>query len=362
MSTIGTPAWQLTSSCIWNAFRSSGKRHLILTGGRGTGKTTLLSRLFPEIQPGITTWAVPGQGVYLKSNRTGETVPIGVFDPNLPGTENKMRPLASGLDTLGVQTLETCAREQSPWATIDEIGYLDTASEAYCAALLALMEVKSVAAVVRSQPLPFLRGLLSRSDVFVVDLDAPFGNLGCVIMASGLGKRFGGNKLMAPFRGKPLVQWALEATDGIFSRRVVVTRHVDVQTLCAQLGAQAVLHNQPLRSDTVRLGLEALGNTLDGCLFCPGDQPLLRKETVAALALCAKNDSAIWRAASGETAGSPVLFPSRCFPALRTLPSGKGGGYVIRCSQEPIKTVQAKPEELRDIDTREALEELEALP
>ena len=33
-----------------------------------------------------------------------------------------------------------------------------------------------------------------------------FPKIGCVIMASGLGKRFGGNKLMADFQGKPLLQ------------------------------------------------------------------------------------------------------------------------------------------------------------
>ena len=44
-----------------------------------------------------------------------------------------------------------------------------------------------------------------------------------------------------------------------------------------------VLHDLPLRSDTVRLGLQALGEAA-GCLFCPGDQPLLRRETVAELA------------------------------------------------------------------------------
>lgn len=41
-------------------------------------------------------------------------------------------------------------------------------------------------------------------------------NLGCVIMASGLGKRFGGNKLMADFDGQPLICRALTVTDGLF--------------------------------------------------------------------------------------------------------------------------------------------------
>ena len=33
-----------------------------------------------------------------------------------------------------------------------------------------------------------------------------FPKLGCVIMATGLGKRFGSNKLMADFCGKPMIQ------------------------------------------------------------------------------------------------------------------------------------------------------------
>ena len=40
--------------------------------------------------------------------------------------------------------------------------------------------------------------------------------IGCVIMASGLGKRFGGNKLMADFHGEPMVCRILDATEGIF--------------------------------------------------------------------------------------------------------------------------------------------------
>ena len=61
-----------------------------------------------------------------------------------------------------------------------------------------------------------------------------FPPVGCVIMASGLGKRFGGNKLMADFHGKPLLQSALEATDGLFAKRVVVTRHESVAALCRE--------------------------------------------------------------------------------------------------------------------------------
>ena len=54
-------------------------------------------------------------------------------------------------------------------------------------------------------------------------------------MASGVGARFGGNKLMAELCDVPLVGHVVRATDGLFSRRVVVTCHADVAALCETL-------------------------------------------------------------------------------------------------------------------------------
>ena len=83
--------------------------------------------------------------------------------------------------------------------------------------------------------------------------------LACVLMASGLGQRFGGNKLLAPFHGEPLICRILKATDSpLFSRRVVVTRHPEIAKLCEEMGIQTILHTLPYRSDTVRLGVEAV--------------------------------------------------------------------------------------------------------
>lgn len=189
-----------------------------------------------------------------------------------------------------------------------------------------------------------------------------FPKLGCVIMASGLGERFGGNKLMADFRGVPMIQRAVRATDGLFAKRVVVTRHESVAALCRKLGADVVLHDLPHRSDTVRLGLEALGD-LDACMFLPGDQPLLRRETVAMLLEIRKeNPDRIIRPAYEDSEGSPVLFPSWAFPELKTLPEGKGGGIVIKNHpHEVLRVSVSNPFELADADTPETLELLKGL-
>lgn len=299
----------------------------------------------------------------------------GFFDASLSGTGNRMRPLKEGFRRLGAEALNRCADAESEWCVIDEIGYLEADCPEYCEAVRRLMERKRLAAVVRRQELPFLTELRQRPDVFCVDLDRPFGRNACVIMASGLGMRFGGNKLLEEFEGKTLIERSLQATEGIFERRVVVTRHQRIEELCRVRNIPVVRHSQPFRSDTVRLGLEAVtgektaasdaGPQPEGCLFCPADQPLLRQETVASLAVCAAAGGAepgrkyIWRAAYGERAGSPVLFPAWAFEELKKLPEGQGGSRVIRNHAELVRLVSAGDMyELEDVDRPEDLERL----
>ena len=242
---------------------------------------------------------------------------------------------------------------------------------------------------------------------------------GCIVMASGVGARFGGNKLMAELCDVPLVGHVVRATDGLFSRRVVVTCHAGVAALCETLGAQVILHDEPCRNDTVRLGMEAM----DGCdtvTFVQGDQPLIRPASIVALLRAAERDAAgaarrdaagrgvaedyameldaeerdvdaaagcdaaesdvagaakhdavgcnaaengvarIWRTSFDGVPGAPVLFPSWAFDELRSLPRGKGGGFVAKAHAEYVRTIEVSSEwELFDVDTRDDLEQLQ---
>ena len=181
-------------------------------------------------------------------------------------------------------------------------------------------------------------------------------NHGCIIMASGLGTRFGGNKLMTELCGVPLIQHVLRATEGLFARRVVVTRHSNVARLCDELGVEVVLHSEPRRNDTVRLGVNALGGC-DTITFLQGDQPLIASSSLATLVRSAEKEPAcIWRASFEGSPGAPVLFPSWAFDELRALPPGKGGGFVARAHKERVRTVEVSSKwELFDIDTPDDL-------
>lgn len=388
-------AIRLSAASIIRSFQNSNKKHLILTGSRGSGKTTLLKQLCsllpyppPAIQspavlpPGITTRAVPGKYVLLTENSTGRSAIIGSYPPQETGeimTPNRMQPVAEGFLSLGIPALERLMWDSvSPWggtaqgqpaapgwAALDELGYLEDSCPAFQEAVRRLLDRKRVIAVLRSQDTPFLSGIRSREDVFVYDLDRPVLPVGCILMASGMGRRFGGNKLLAPFHGEPLFLSCLRTTkQPVFSAHLTVTRHPSVAALCRVEDAPYLLHELPNRSDTIRLGLEQLSSLdIQGCLFCQADQPLLTAESLETMLLSfSREPDFIYRLCDQGQSGSPVLFPRRLFQELRQLPSGKGGSFLIQKYPGQVRCIPAWDAcELFDADTPEALEVLRSL-
>lgn len=189
-------------------------------------------------------------------------------------------------------------------------------------------------------------------------------NIGCVIMASGMARRFGSNKLLADFHGRPMMDRILDSVKAAdIQPRVVVTRHPEVVALCRGADVPALLHDLPHRNDTVTLGLRYLLERkadLDGVVFTASDQPCLKWESLAALcrAFEAQN-SCIFRLSFQGVPGNPVLFPAWTFPALLNLPQGKGGSVVIKAHPEALRLVEASDQrELIDVDTPQTLQQL----
>ncbi len=173
-------------------------------------------------------------------------------------------------------------------------------------------------------------------------------------MASGEGKRFGGNKLIADFKGKPLITCILEASENIFMKRVVVTRHESIAKICRENGVEVIVHDMPYRSDTIRIGTQFMSDT-DFCGFCPADQPLISAETLRTLVTASVSQKEYCvRPRCGDTVGAPVFFPKKLYSELMNLPQGSGGNYVIKKHPGLLKYISVRNAyELMDIDTRE---------
>ena len=185
--------------------------------------------------------------------------------------------------------------------------------------------------------------------------------VGCVVMAAGNARRFGENKLAARLKGRSLISRALDPVPAEqLHAVVVVSQYPQVMDLAGTFHFAALYNPHPDWgiSHTIALGLTELRDC-DGVLFLVSDQPLLRRESVKELAeLWARHSDKIAALGHGGVRGNPCLFPARFFPELMELQEDHGGNTVIRRHEEFLVLAEAGAEELTDVDTRSALEEL----
>lgn len=184
--------------------------------------------------------------------------------------------------------------------------------------------------------------------------------LGCVVLASGKGKRFRafggeGNKLLARLGGEPLICRTVASVPGEVYETVVSTRWPEVAGAVegAGLPAEVVLHESELRSDSIRAGLAVGADRWDGCLFLPGDQPGVSPGSFRALAGAFEADpSRAYRLSWNSAPGSPVLFPAASFDGLIALEGNRGGGSLLLDGSPATTLVEAcSAAELLDVDT-----------
>lgn len=186
-------------------------------------------------------------------------------------------------------------------------------------------------------------------------------NIGCLVMAAGNASRFGNNKLAAELDGKPLIRHALEAVPRhLFSQVVVVTQYPEVEDMAREFGFTPLHNDHPDYgiSHTIELGTKAL-QQCNAILYMVSDQPLLDDASVERIVECWRNHPCnIVGAAHNGKRGNPCIFPREFYDELLALEEDHGGNTVIRKYPERLLTVEVAREELTDVDTPKALEDL----
>ena len=183
--------------------------------------------------------------------------------------------------------------------------------------------------------------------------------VGGVLLASGAGRRFGGNKLLVPVEGVPLCRRAMAALAGAgLDRLALCSPYPEVLELGEGLGFAPLFNPHAAEgiSASIRLGLSAMDG-LDGVLFSVCDQPWLTMESIIRLKNAfLESKTAICALAWAGKRGNPVLFPADLFGELAALTGDTGGSAVLRAHPDRLRLVEAaSPRELLDVDTPEDL-------
>jgi CTP:molybdopterin cytidylyltransferase MocA len=170
-----------------------------------------------------------------------------------------------------------------------------------------------------------------------------------LVLAAGGGSRFDGetHKLLAPFRGRPLVTWALEAAS-VLDELIVVIGAIEVPV---PAGATVVRNERWAEGQATSLTAGIAAATAhDAVVVGLGDQPLVPAE---AWRLVAESDSPIAVATYGGVRRNPVRLHSSVWPLVPT-GGDEGARSLIRGRPELVVPV-ACPGDPVDVDTQEDL-------
>lgn len=179
-----------------------------------------------------------------------------------------------------------------------------------------------------------------------------------VLLAAGDSRRFGGNKLLADFEGKPMYRHIADQIAGlerdVFSRKLVVSQYPEI---LSQLGAEGYETIENCRSDlgishSIRLALGVLDGREAAVCFAVCDQPRLRGATVRRLVKEWKeNGRGIACLSYRGRDGNPAVFARRYEQELLRLTGDTGGRRVIRDHPEALWRCEIEDErELEDMD------------
>lgn len=180
-----------------------------------------------------------------------------------------------------------------------------------------------------------------------------------LILAAGRSQRMGPtNKLLIDIKGIPMIARVVDAVRHSPATPVVVVVGYDSERLRIILGGYAVniVHNQEYNlglSSSLRRGLAALPDDIDGVLVCLGDMPWLKPYHIEQLieAFDPRERTICVPMFHGKR-GHPVLWARKYFRELRTLTGDMGARQLLAQYAPQIHRVEmADPGVLIDVDT-----------
>lgn len=179
-----------------------------------------------------------------------------------------------------------------------------------------------------------------------------------MVLAAGLATRFGGDKLLHPYAGKPLATHIADTLAALpLAHRVAIVPPAPSarRALFDDRGFELVTNPDPAQGMGSSLALGAqradeLG--ADALLVCLADMPNITAEHLTKLLDAAANSDAVATGFDGSR-GPPVIFARRLFSELAALNGDHGAKHLLAAA-----TLIPAPLGLaRDFDTPEDFEQ-----
>jgi molybdenum cofactor cytidylyltransferase len=224
------------------------------------------------------------------------------------------------------------------------------------------MGVGGLLSEIPSRPLP-------RAQVAEAAASPRAPRIAALVLAAGQSRRMGTmNKLLITIDGKPMVRHAVEAVAAAGARPILVVTGHERERIEAALPGLSVtfVYNQSFAgglSTSLKCGLAALPQDIDGALVCLGDMPRVAPAEIARLvaAFAPPEGRGIVVPTRHGKRGNPVLWAKRFFAEMREVAGDVGARHLIGSYPEAVAEIEMEGDGvLTDIDTPQALARLAA--
>lgn len=184
-----------------------------------------------------------------------------------------------------------------------------------------------------------------------------------IVLAAGVGRRFGATKQLAELYGRHLVTYPVGVAVASGCSPVVVVVGHDAarvrRTLDATPPVRVVVNERYLegQATSLRTGLEALPPHAEAVVVLLGDQPHVHASAVRSCIRAWRSGAVVARATYEDGAGHPIVFDRSVWPRLRDLPGDAGARTILpELDVEPVEVIGCMP---LDVDVPEHLARLE---
>jgi molybdenum cofactor cytidylyltransferase len=182
--------------------------------------------------------------------------------------------------------------------------------------------------------------------------------IAAVVLAAGLARRMGRQKLLLQLQGKPVVHWAVERLIPHVEDVVVVTGADDaaIRQALSDLHVRFVVNPRPQdgQGTSIAAGVGALKPWTRAVMIALGDQPRIPDAVVRSLLEAFQTSgkpivAPVYRGVQG----TPVVFASEIFAELRALEGDSGARAVVAARPERVERVTIDLAMPPDVDTPE---------
>ena len=178
-----------------------------------------------------------------------------------------------------------------------------------------------------------------------------------VILAAGGSSRFGEIKQLLPWKNKNIINTVVETAALAGLDPILVVLGANAGLIQASLDNETVqvVNNTDWdkgQSTSLKAGVTAIRQTVDGVLFLLCDQPHLTVNLVNAVVEEGLRSGKVVTPIIDDRRANPVYFPASCFPLFDTLEGDAGGRQIIpACPHTTLPWLDDRM--ARDIDTSE---------